>query len=162
MTDSLTGLYNNAYARSRLGFEVKQAVYTQKTCSFVLMKIDRFKDYLTTFGYIGVEDALLKIAAVFKEYLSADAKAARFAEHEFALVLPSVNKRDAIVITEDIVKRIAEKFVQEENPARHLTVTAAVVENPLDGRTADDLILRSGIILSDTIEQGGNRVGYQK
>ncbi len=162
MTDSLTGLYNNSYARSRLGFEVKQAVYTQKTCSFVLMKIDRFKDYLIAFGHIGVEDALLKIAAVFKEYLSADAKAARFAEHEFALVLPSVNKRDAIAIAEDIVKKIAEKFIQEENPARHLTVTAAVVENPLDGRTADDLILRSGIILADTIEQGGNRVGYQK
>ncbi len=162
VTDSLTGLYNNAYARSRLGFEVKQAVNTQKTCSFVLLKIDRFKDYLTSFGHIGAEDALLKIAAVFKEHLPMEAKAARFAEHEFAVVLPGINKREAIALTEDTVKKIAEKFAVDENKGRHLTVTAAIVENPLDGRTADELILKSGIILADTIEQGGNRVGYHK
>ncbi len=162
MTDSLTGLYNNAYARSRLGFEVKQAVNTQKTCSFVLIKIDRFNDYLAAFGHIGAEDALFKIAAVFKEHLSAKIKAARFAQHEFALVLPSVNKREAIALTEDLVKVIASKFSEEKDKNRRLTVTAAIVENPVDGRSADELILKSGIILADTIEQGGNRVGYHK
>lgn len=162
VTDPLTGLYNNAYARSRLGFEVKQAVNTQKTCSFVLIKIDHFTDYLETFGHIGGEDVLLKIAAVFKEHLPIEAKASRFAEHEFALVLPSINKRDAITLSESIVAKIAAKFATEENKNRRLTVTAAVVENPLDGRTADELILKSGIILADTIEQGGNRVGFHK
>ncbi len=162
VTDSLTGLYNNAYARSRLGFEVKQAVNTQKTCSFVLMKIDRFGDYLAAFGHIGAEDALLKIATVLKESLLADAKAARFAEHEFALVLPSVNKREAIALTQAIIEKIAAKFLVDKDKSHRLTVTAAVVENPLDGRTADELILKSGIILADTIEQGGNRVGYHK
>ncbi len=162
VTDSLTGLYNNAYARGRLGFEVKQAVNTQKTCSFVLIKIDRFHDYLAAFGHIGGEDALLKIAAIFKEQLPPEAKAARFAEHEFALVLPMVNKREAIILTQNIVEKIALNFSQDKDKNRHLTVTAAVVENPLDGRTADELILKSGIILADTIEQGGNRVGYHK
>ena len=162
VTDPLTGLYNNAYARSRLGFEVKQAVNTQKTCSFILFKIDHFRKYLEEFGHIGAEDAFVKIAAIFKEHLPVEAKAARFAEHEFAVVLPSVNKRDAIALTQNISAKIAELFAKDANKSRHLTVTAAVVENPLDGRTADELILKSGIILADTIEQGGNRVGYNK
>jgi diguanylate cyclase (GGDEF)-like protein len=162
VTDSLTGLYNNAYARSRLGFEVKQAVNTQKTCSFVLIKIDHFQAYLEMFGHIGAEDALLKIAEVLKEHLHPEAKASRFAEHEFAIVIPSINKRETIILAERIVAKIAEKFAAQENKSRRLTVTAAVVENPLDGRTADELILKSGIILADTIEQGGNRVGFHK
>jgi len=162
VTDPLTGLYNNAYARSRLGFEVKQAISTQKTCSFVLIKIDHFNAYLESFGHIGAQDALLKIAAVLKEQLQPEAKASRFAEHEFAIVLPSINKRDAITLTEEVVRKIAEKFAQDENKSRRLTVTAAVVENPVDGRTADELILKSGIILADAIEQGGNQVGFHK
>ncbi len=162
VTDTLTGLYNNAYARSRLGFEIKQAVNTQKTCSFALIKIDRFKTYLENFGHIGAEDALLKVAAVFKEHLPSHAKAARFAEHEFAVVMPGINKREAIQLTQDLVTKIAAQFAKEENAGRRLTVTAGVVENPLDGRTADELILKSGILLADTIEQGGNRVGFQK
>ena len=162
VTDTLTGLYNNAYARSRLGFEVRQAVNTQKTCSFVLIKIDRFKNYLEAFGHIGAEDALLKVAAVFKEHLPEQAKAARFAEHEFALVMPGINKREAIQLTREMVAKISAQFVKEDNAGRRLTVTAAVVENPLDGRTADELILKSGVLLADTIEQGGNCVGFQK
>lgn len=162
VTDPLTGLYNNAYARSRLGFEVKQAVNSQKTCSFILLKIDRFKNYLEAFGHIGAEDALLKIATVFKDKLPNQAKASRFAEHEFALIVPGINKKEAIQLAQDIIARISALFAKEENASRRLTVTAAVVENPLDGRTADELILKSGVILADTIEQGGNRVGYQK
>jgi len=162
VTDSLTGLYNNAYARSRLGFEVKQAVNSQKTCAFILLKIDRFKNYLESFGHIGAEDALVKIAGTFKDNLPVQAKASRFAEHEFALIVPGINKKEGIQLAQDIVARIAALFTQEENASRRLTVTAAVVENPLDGRTADELMLKSGIILADTIEQGGNRVGYQK
>lgn len=161
MTDPLTGLYNNAYARSRLGYEVKQAVNTQRTCSFVLFKIDQFKDFVAAVGHIGGEDALIKIAGVFKESLPSDAKASRFAEHEFAVVLPSVDKREAIKIAENVVEKIAAKFSLDQN-SKCLTVTAAVVENPIDGRTADELILKSGIILADTIELGGNRVGYQQ
>lgn len=162
VTDPLTGLYNNAYARSRLGFEVKQAVNSQKTCSFVLLKIDRFKNYIEAFGHIGAEDALMKIAAVFKESLPSQAKASRFAEHEFALIIPGVNKKETIQLAQDLILKISAVFAKEEDASRRLTVTAAVVENPLDGRTADELILKSGVILADTIEQGGNRVGYQK
>lgn len=162
VTDPLTGLYNNAYIRSRLGFEVKQASNMQKTCSFVLIKIDRFNDYLSAFGHIATEDVFVKIAAVFKEHLSGEIKAGRFAEHEFALVIPSLTKHQAIALTQELVKKIAERFSRETDKKRQLTVTAAVVENPLDGRTADDLILKSAVILADTIERGGNRVGYHK
>ena len=44
---------------------------------------------------------------------------------------------------------------------QRLTVTAAIVENPLDGVAAEELILKSGILLADAKEQGGNRVAYQ-
>lgn len=161
VTDPLTGLYNNAYARSRLGFEVKQAVNTQRTCSFILIKVDRFKDYVEHFGHISGEDALVKIAAVLKDNISNQSKAARFAEHEFAIVAPGLNKREAIALAQDLVAKISASFAKEEQSGRRLTVTAAVVENPLDGRTADELILKSGVILADTIEQGGNSVGSQ-
>jgi diguanylate cyclase (GGDEF)-like protein len=161
VTDPLTGLFNNAYARNCLALEVKQAVNFQKTCSFVLIKLDRFDEYMEASGHIGGEDALIKVASLLKNSIPPAAKAARFAEHEFALVLPGVNKKESIQLSEEIVRKIAQALTDGRDATQSLTVTAAVVENPIDGRTADELLLKSAIILADHMAQGGNRVGSQ-
>lgn len=58
-------------------------------------------------------------------------------------LLHQVNKREAIALTQVIVQKIAAKFSSESDKNRHLTVTAAIVENPLDGRTANKLFSKA-------------------
>jgi len=161
VTDSLTGLYNNSFTRNHLNIEIEEARNSQKPCSFILFDVDGFEKYSGTVGHIKADSALMKIAGLLKESIDAEDKAARFADHEFALILPNTNKKEAIALAKDITKKVATLFQGEKDTQERLTVTAAAVENPLDGISAEELILKSGIILSDAKEQGGNRVGYQ-
>jgi diguanylate cyclase (GGDEF)-like protein len=160
ITDGLTALFNNAFARNKLNLDIQQAKNFQRTCSFALFHVDRFEELSKDFGHIESEDALIKIAAVLKNSISEDESAARFADHEFALILPEKSKKDSIGLVNEIVKKIEQTFIKESDPRKRLTVTAAVVENPIDGVTADELILKSGVILTEHLEKGGNQVGY--
>ena len=64
-------------------------------------------------------------------------------------------------MAQDMIWKIQQEFASADDVRRRLTLSAAVVENPIDGATADELILKSGIILADLVERGGNQVGYE-
>ncbi len=158
VTDHLTGLFNNTFTRKRLMEEIKRAMSLQKPCSFVLFGLDQFDDYLKDFGHIAAENILIRVGNVFKESIAASDKASRFGDHEFALILPEKNKKESMKVSEEIRRKIEELFGKEEDPRKHLTCTAVITENPIDGMTADELILKSGVMLNEATHQGGNCV----
>ena len=174
--DRLTGLFNGTFIRSRLEDEIKKAVHGKKPCSFVLMSIDHFDGYRQTFGHIMAESFLVKIAAILKENVKGQEKVARFADNEFAIILPEKNKRQSIDLAENIRKKIEHlaslgnqslsDWLQKENsgsdgredhPAPSLkeliglNCSMAVTENPIDGITANDLIVKAEKILQKII-----------
>lgn len=159
--DGLTGLYNNVYARNKLHDELRRAANFQRPCSFVLMRLLRFKEFYDGWGHIEAENVLVKVAAVLKSSVSPTDTVARFADHEFVLILPGNNKKESLEVAEKITTKIELLFKGEGDLRRRLGCAAAVVENPIDGVSAEELILKSGVILIDTIEQGLRRVGFQ-
>lgn len=161
VVDKLTGLYNSSYLRHRLNEEIKRAVSFQRPCSFVLLAIDRFSEFSEIFGHIAAENAIIKIGVILKQHIGETDKAARFGDHEFALILPEKNKRHSIEVADKIRNTIEKTFTEENDPRRKLTCTGAVTENPIDGVTADDLIQKGGDILKDAQKQGGNRICYK-
>ncbi len=160
VTDHLTGLFNNAFTRKRLTEEIKRASNAQQPCSFVLFMVDQFDEFHKCFGHIAAESILLKVASILKESISPSDKAARFGDHEFAVIMPGKNKRESIKVAEDIRKRIEQSFFKEEDERRRLTCAGAITENPIDGVTADELILKSGVLLAEAMQQGGNRIAH--
>ena len=160
VTDHLTGLFNNTFTRKRLTEEIKSASNSQQPCSFVLIALDRFDEFHKAFGHISAESILIKVASILKESISPTDKAARFGDHEFAVILPGKNKKESIKVADDIRKRIEQTFLNEEDPRRKLTCTGVITENPIDGVTADELILKSGVLLAETMHQGGNRIAH--
>ena len=160
LVDGLTGLFNNVHARNKLTEEIKLAVNFQRPCSFVLLKLLRYEELYTAFGHIEAEHALLKVATVLKTSVTEKDTVARFADHEFVLILPGNSKKESIEVAAKITTKIEQLFAHETDLTRRVGCAAAVVENPIDGVTAEELILKSGIILADAIEQG-TRVGSQ-
>lgn len=160
VTDHLTGLFSNTFTRKRLAEEVKRAAGLQKPCSFLLFGIDKFEDYHKSFGRLAAENILIKIAAIFKESIEQTDKASRFGDHEFALILPGKNKRESIKVADEIRKKIEIAFSKEESERKRLTSTAVITENPIDGTTAEELILKSGVLLAEAMTQGSNRICY--
>ena len=159
--DSLTGLYNNTFIQERLAEEIRRAIGFQRPCAFVLFAVDRFEEYRNAFGQIAGENVLNKISSILKENISEVDKAARFSDHEFALVLPERNKRQAIEIADQIRKKIEYIFSEEKDGKKNLTITGAISENPVDGITASELINKAHHILESAKKQGGNKISYK-
>ena len=159
--DNLTGLYNYTYIHERLDEEIKRAISFQRPCAFILFAIDGFREYYDSFGYLAAENALIKLALILKENTREVDKAARFGDHEFAVILPERNKRQAIEVAESIRLKIEFIFSEEEDVLKKLTCTGAVTENPVDGITAKDLIEKAKVILESAKKQGKNRICYK-
>ena len=138
--DMLTGLYNEQYIRNRLDEEIKRAVRYQRPCGFILVKLNNFSAYQNKYGEIICETALKKVAACLSGDLTDVERIARFADDEFAIVLPEKNKRSCEKIAEELKDKVQYLFKDETEPDKRLSITSAVAENPLDGTSAQELI----------------------
>ncbi len=158
--DHLTGLYNHTYIHKKLDEAIKDAVRSQQPCSFILFGVDYFEEYLKSSGHIEAENVLIKVADILKETVGPNEKAARFGDHEFAIILPDKNKRQSIQWAEELKRKIEEWFSRQGESSK-LTCALAIAENPLDGNTADELISKCHELLKEVMKQGGNRVIYK-
>ncbi len=156
--DILTGLYNEAFMRSRLQEEIKRAVMYQRPCAFILLDIDNFKQYVQGFGSIQTESTLKRIAALIKDSVNEVDRVGRMSDDEFAVILPEKTKRQAQEIAESIRKKIEFSYSEEEDTAKRLTVSGGVSENPLDGISAEELIVAAKELLHSAKNQGRNRI----
>lgn len=138
--DMLTGLHNEQYIRNRLDEEIKRAVMYQRPCGFILAKLNNFSAYQNKYGQIVCETALKKVASCLSSALTDVERIARFADYEFAIVLPEKNKRSCEKIAGELKDKVECLFKDEPELDKRLSITAAVAENPLDGISAQELI----------------------
>lgn len=156
--DSLTGLYNEAYIRNRLQEEIKRAIFSQRPCGFVLLNIDNFQRARSSFSPQQTKSVLKKIAALILNSTGDIDCVGRFGDNDFALILPEKNKRKSFEIAEHIRKQIEYAFSEEPVSFARLTISGGVSENPLDGITSEELILRAKYLLSLAKTEGKNRI----
>ncbi|MFH1202635.1 MAG: diguanylate cyclase [Candidatus Omnitrophota bacterium] len=156
--DPLTGLYNDRYILARLDEEIKRAIVYQRPCAFVIFNADDFRRYHTLFGELSSESALKKIAVIFEESASEIDRVGRIGDNEFAFVLPEKNKRQAKDMAEDVRKKIEFAFGEDTDVRKHLTVSSGVSENPIDGVTVQDLMVKARQLLSEAKAHGKNQV----
>ncbi|UCH12331.1 MAG: diguanylate cyclase [Candidatus Omnitrophota bacterium] len=153
--DELTGLYNESYIKTRLEEEIKRSIIYQRPCSFIIYKIKDFETYCSQRGRMAGESALKKISKLIAENLTPVDKAARFADDEFAIVLPERNKREAGTITEEVKKKISELVIDPKaRPGlQKLSACGGISENPIDGASAAELIMKAQHRLQEAIKK---------
>jgi len=156
--DTLTGLFNQGFIRTRLNEEIKRAVVYQRPCAYVVIDIDNFKRYRDNYGSLMSESTLKKISSLVMTSVTEIDRVGRTGDDEFSIVLPEKNKRQAQDIAEDIRKKIEFSFGEEQEPGKKVTVSAGIGENPLDGVSADELIAAAKDTLKLAKEKGKNRV----
>jgi len=156
--DTLTGLYNELFMRSRLQEEIKRAIMYRRPCAFILLDIDHFKQYTQAFGSIQTESTLKRIAALIRDSVSEIDRVGRMSDDEFAVILPEKNKRQALETAESIRKNIEFGFSEESDKAKRATISGGVSENPLDGISAEELIVKAKEMLGLAKKEGRNRI----
>ena len=145
--DTLTGLYNKVFIVNRLQEEIRRAMIYQRPCAFVVLSIDKFRDFSSAFGGLAAEGALKKIAHILESNVSDIDRVARYGDCDFAIVLPDKNKKHSVNLANQLRTKVAEAFSQEEDQSKRLTVCGVVSENPIDGAHAKDLIKKADELL---------------
>ena len=157
IVDNLTGLYTYSYLEERLEDEISRAVYYQRPCSLILLKIDEFGRYSDSFGVSKAKNTVRLVAKVLNTSMPPVGKAARFDNDEFGVLLPELNKRESMDIAEDIRKKI-ESLEISSDPGDKVTVSIGVGENPIDGSSAKEIIAKARYYTEKAVEEGRNRV----
>jgi diguanylate cyclase (GGDEF)-like protein len=103
LTDELTKLPNRRFFNSRITDEWQRAIREKHSIAFLMMDIDKFKQYNDTYGHPQGDRLLQAIAKVFSSVLKRSIDfAARLGGEEFGVLLPNTNMAGAAKIAEHI------------------------------------------------------------
>lgn len=148
ITDSLTGLYNRAYFRQRLGEEIERAKRYEHGLAVMIADIDNFKSYNDAQGQAAGDKVLCLAADSIRSQMRRSDIACRYSGDEFGAILMHADSARAQTILERIGKSLASKLKGLKEPATaDLNLSAGLACYPDDATTADDLLRLADISL---------------
>lgn len=154
--DALTGLANYGHLWAALEREAARAQRYGRALAFVMIDVDRFKDFNDRHGHLAGDAALVQIARLVRERSRASDTPGRYGGDELAVVLPETSAEGAIAVAEKIRAAAEAQAASASDPA--LTLSVGVASAPHDGKTAADLIREADARLYRAKAAGGNRV----
>jgi diguanylate cyclase (GGDEF)-like protein len=107
LTDTLTGLHNRRYFDLFLTNEILRGNRFSHKLSIIMVDIDRFKDYNDQFGHIAGDQALQLVANCLTNERRATDVVTRIGGEEFAIILPEIDIKGALVCAEKLRVSVA-------------------------------------------------------
>jgi len=159
ITDPLTGIYNRRYLNKRLSEEITRYNRYKHPFSFMMLDMDKFKDYNDTFGHIAGDNLIKALAQKVAKSLRGIDIAARFGGDEFVAIFPQTPKVDAIQITNRLKEKI-DIALREQSLEVPLSVSMGLATFPDDASSIMELIEKTDQALYLAKKGGGNRVVY--
>lgn len=158
--DALTGLYNYAYFKHFLDFELKRSFRQNYKVALMMIDIDDFKIYNDTLGHLAGDLVLRELGRIVKTYIREVDLAARYGGEEFAVILPyTENEQNNAAVAERIQSAItAVKLPTGTENISRVTVSIGIAYCPYDAATADDLIEKADIMLYRAKRTGKNKI----
>jgi len=153
-TDPLTSLWNYGYFQYRLDEEIAKSNTTSLPLSLMMIDIDDFKKFNDTRGHTQGDEALKRIAEVFRENCRKIDIICRYGGEEFALILPANNKEEAALLGERIRKSVENKRILKSK----FTISVGIASYPEDSPNKKTLIEKADQALYKAKKRGKNRV----
>ncbi len=155
-TDGLTRLKNHRAFQEFINQEFIRARETGDALSAMLLDIDYFKQYNDTFGHLGGDDVLKKVAKILMQNARGTDFVARYGGEEFVVILPYTNS--------ELAKKAAERFRKAIEKAkwtnRTITVSIGVSTLTEEMQNAATLIHAADQALYHSKQNGRNRVTH--
>lgn len=157
--DGLTSLYTKKYFLERLKEEHKRSI-RQNTCfSLFMIDIDNFKIYNDTFGHTAGDMVLKALSATITDFLkSFGAIVSRFGGEEFCVILPHIDKKEAVELAEKLRIKIENIQITLRRKQANITVSIGVASFPLDATDEDEIIIKADKAMYAAKQKGRNLV----
>ena len=127
VNDGLTGIHNRRYFDEILYTEWKRAKREKLPLSLIMLDIDYFKKYNDSYGHQAGDESLIKVAKSISEFLRRPADmVARYVGEEFVIVLPNVEQKDAVKLSEKIRAEIEALKIEHRLSSISPFVTASL------------------------------------
>jgi diguanylate cyclase (GGDEF)-like protein len=158
-TDGLTGLLNRTHLLARVK-ELLAADPGPRTLGLFLFDIDHFKHYNDTNGHLPGDELLKGLSAMLRENIREGEAVGRYGGEEFIMVMPNVDRDEALGAAERIRRLIAEHPFPhaEKQPSGRVTVSGGIAVWPMDGGDVDTLLRQADEALYTAKRAGRNQV----
>lgn len=156
--DGLTGLYLRRYWAGRLEEEMARSIRAKSELSFLLIDLDRFKQYNDTFGHIAGDIVLRQVSQILMEHFNRPGDlVCRYGGEEFCVLLPDCPKPKAAVLAEELRKKIQDRQIILRRQKTNITASIGVASSR-DARLKEELLIKADEALYQAKEGGRNRV----
>jgi diguanylate cyclase (GGDEF)-like protein len=156
-TDVLTGLLNHGTFVQH----IEALVATGESFSLVMLDLDNFKPINDTMGHQAGDRLLKQVAQAIVAASRESDRAFRYGGDEFAVLLARPDVDQVAVIAERVraaVRGVVEGATEWRGKARALDASAGTASFPVDGATAEEVLLAADRALFVAKRSGGGRV----
>ena len=116
-TDALTGLGNRHAMEDTFPREILRCTDDARPVSLIMIDVDNFKAFNDRFGHIAGDRALTAVARLLKQHFRPDDILVRYGGDEFAVLLPGVDREQAMAIAERVRRFVSSDRAPAAAPA---------------------------------------------
>lgn len=113
--NAVTGIYNRQWLADNLGRLILRHTRSLQPCSFIILKVDNFGQFIAGFGKLGSEQAQRSIAETLQRSLRPNDIAVHIEEDQFAIFLPQTGTDNASAIADRLMEEIDQMVIGTPN-----------------------------------------------
>ncbi|MBD3646172.1 MAG: GGDEF domain-containing protein [Pseudomonadales bacterium] len=158
--DAVTGIKNRQYFDEVFDQEWRRAVRQKYEMSLLMIDLDHFKEVNDNYGHLAGDQCLAGVADAISHMINRPSDVvARYGGEEFVVILPYIEKKNAVLLADQIRKRIENSTFKADGHDIKVTTSIGVATVLPDETTnARELVAAADRGLYEAKARGRNTV----
>ena len=157
ITDELTGLYNKRWFLSKIASEMDHARRMNRPLSLIVLDVDHFKTFNDQYGHHQGDRVLSELGRVISRSVRSTDIACRYGGEEFSVILPGLDKDDAFMTAERLLRETRSMRIFLDHEKRVAVTVSLGVARMRSSDDADSLFARADAALYQAKGKGRNQ-----
>ena len=156
--DELTNVSNRRQFMAVLKNEAARGVRHKRPVSLLMIDVDYFKAINDSHGHQAGDRALIMLVETIQGSLRESDELGRLGGEEFGVVLPEIDRDEAVNVAERIRATVESQVLDLESGPVHMTISLGVATMRDQSNDIEDLLQRADQAMYQAKDQGRNRV----